>query len=135
MAEIEEALKTYLLSQTGLTALIARRYFYDVAKQGEILPYVVCLCVSDVKEHTHQGQNSLESPNYQFTAYASTRAGARAVAQQIKTALCDYVGTMSGTVVQYITLQNELPSTETSADGTIKVHTVDLEFQIYYVRS
>ena len=129
---IEDALTAFILAQTGLTALIGRRYFYDVLPMGTALPAVVCKCVSDVKIHTHQGQASSEEPSYDLTAYASTRSGARAVAEQIKAALCDYVGTMSGLAIEYCTLLNELPDTLTNADGTIKIHTVTLEFEIDY---
>jgi len=134
MVEIEEALTTYLLAQSDLTALIGRRFFYDELPQGTTLPAVVCQCVDDIKSHTHDGQSKLESPNYQYTAYASTRSGARAIANKIKAALCDYVGVMSGIKVQYITLLNELPNTEATSDGSITVHTVDLEFEINFIK-
>lgn len=70
----------------------------------------------------------------QFTAYASTKAGARAVSNQLKAALCDYTGTLSGVVVQYIRLENELSGLEKSSDGTVKVYTEDLEFEINYIK-
>jgi hypothetical protein len=132
--EIEEALTTYLLSQSGLTALIDRRFFYDLLPQGCVLPAVVCQNVSDVKDHTYSGIQQLERPMYQFTTYANSRASARAVAAQIKAALSDYHGTMSGLTVQYIRLENELTSTETGTDGTTKTHVTDLEFEINYLR-
>lgn len=132
--DLETALTAYLLAQTGLTALIGRRFRFDELPQGEKLPAVVCQCISNIPIHTHQGQSKTGKPNYQFTIYASSRAGAWAVADQIRAALCDYRGDMKGLRVQRITLLNDIPSTETTSDGTIKVHTVDLEFQIIYNR-
>lgn len=130
---LEEALTARLLAHPGLTALIGNRFDWDEMPPGNT-PYVVVQCISDVKLHTHDGQAKTEQPSYQFTAYAATRAGARAVAEQIKAALSDYTGTMSGLTIQYITLINELPDTQLIADGTVKVHTVALEFEIIYNR-
>lgn len=135
---IEDALTAYIKAFSGITAIITAagetRFYFDEIPLGKTLPAIVCRCISDVKTHTHQGQSSAESPNYQFTAYASTRSAARALAEQIKTALSDYSGAMSGLTIQYITLLNELPDTLTSADGSVKVCAVVLEFQIIYNR-
>ena len=56
----------------------------------------------------------------QFSAYATTKASARAISNQIKAALSDYSGTMSGITIQYIKLVNEMSTAETSGDGTKK---------------
>lgn len=136
--EIDEALTAYLLARPGLTALIGRRLYPEETPPDidlNVQTAVTYIFVSDVKSHTHDGQEKLESPNIQFTAYAPTRSAARAVSIQLKTALSDYVGTMSGLEVQYIKLINELPSMWKSADGTVKVHIVDLEFEVNFVRS
>lgn len=132
--EIEEAFKTYLLSQSGLTALIAQRFFPEELPQGTVPPAVSYIKISDVKDHTLTGQLTLERPMFQFTAYASTKAAVRAVANQLKIAFNDYVGTLSGIVIQKIELQNEMSNLETSPDGVVKVYTEDLEFQINFIK-
>ena len=135
MPEIEEALVAYLLAQPGLTALIGNRLYPDLLEDDTSLPAVVYLNVSDTKDHTLAGQLDLESPVIQFTAYATTKAGAKAVAAQLKTALSDYHGTLSGVPVQYIKLLNELSSSSTTADGMVRVFTTDLEFEVNFERS
>ena len=131
---IEEALVAHLLAQTGLAALISRRFFYEELPQGATLPAVTCNKISDIKDHTLTGQSELERPTYQFIAWASTKAGARAVAEQIKSILSDYQGTMGGITVQKIELQTEMSSLEKSPDGTTKVYFEDLEYQINYIK-
>ena len=133
--EIDEALTTYLLSRPGLTALIGSRLFPDETPQSidlRTISAVVYFNVSDTKDHSLTGQNKIENPFYQYTVYSPTRAGARAISNQIKTALCDYQGTLSGLTVQHIKLVNELVSKTTSTDGLIKVNTVDLEFEVIF---
>jgi hypothetical protein len=129
--EIEEAFTTYLLAQSELTALIGTRLEPEEIPQFDALPAVVYIKISDVKNHTLAGQSELESPVFQFTVFASSRAGARAVTNQLKTAFVDYSGTLSGIVIQKIELQSESTGLEKSSDGTVKVYTEDLEFQIF----
>jgi hypothetical protein len=129
-----EAVMAYLLAQPGLTALVASRIHYHQLPQGTILPAVVILSVSDVKHHDLKGQLKVEQPVLQFSAQASTQATARAVAEQLKTALCDYHGTMSGITVQKIQLDSEWESLDVTPDGIVQVETVDLEFGITYVK-
>lgn len=135
MAEIEEALRTRLMANTALTALVSARIKPDFIPPGTALPCVVYLKVSDVKDHTHDGQSELEHPVIQFSSYASTKSVARSVSNQIKASLIDFTGTLSGIQVQLIRLLNEMSSAETSGDGTQKIFVEDLEFEVFFVRS
>lgn len=129
---IEEAITAYLLAHTGLSALISRRFFFEEMPQNTTFPAVVVIKISDIKEHSLSGQLDLERPTYQFTSFATTKAGSRAVSEQLKLALVDYKGVLSGVVVQKIELQTEISSMEKTADGTLKIYTEDLEFQVNY---
>lgn len=133
--EIEEALKTYLGTKAGLTALVSTRiYPYERPKSVTDLPMVTYSLVSDVKEHTLTGQFEMESPIYQFTAYGTTLSSAKNVANQLKTALCDYQGTLSGIEVQAVLLMNEFCSLESSEDGRQRVYSIDLEFEVNFIK-
>ncbi len=55
------------------------------------------------------------------------------MANQLKAALADCHGTLSGIVVQKIELQTELSSLETRPDGTVKVYAIDLEFEVTFI--
>jgi hypothetical protein len=133
--ELEEAFTAYLKAQSNLIALISTRLYPEELPQNTTLPAVSYIKISDIKDHMLSGQSTLESPMFQFTAFALTKATARSVGNQIKTALQDYVGTMGGIVIQHIRLENELSNLETSPDGTIKTYTESLEFQINFIRS
>ena len=135
MAEIEETLRTYLLTKAALTALVGTRIFPDDVSDGAALPAVVYQKISDIKDHTLTGISPLESPMIQFSAYATTKASARAISNQIKAALSDYSGTMSGITIQYIKLVNEMSTAETSGDRTQKIYVDDLEFEVNFLRS
>ena len=130
--EIEQAFTAHLLAYVGLKALIDAKLFPEELPQGTVLPAVSYIKISDVKDRTLSGQSKLERPMFQFTAFGTTKASARAVSNQIKLALCDFTGQMGGIAIQLIALENELPDLETSSDGTLKVYTESLEFQINY---
>ena len=121
--EIEEALRAYLL-------------IFNVKitpDEFTALPAITYTKVSDVKSHTLTGQSTLERPMIQFAAYASTKSEARTIANQIKTALCDYTGTLSGIFIQKIELQNELSNLENIE--TKRVFIEVLEFEVNYERN
>lgn len=134
MAEIEEAFTTYLKARAGLKALISTRFYLEELPQNVALPAVSYRKISDVKDHLLIGQSKLERPVFEFTSFALTKAVARSISNQLKAALSDYAGTLSGVVVQKIELQNEYANLEKSADGTIRVYTESLEYQINYER-
>lgn len=132
---VEDAVLAYLKSYAGLTALVGGRIYPEEVPETETLPAVTYILVSNVPIHTLDGKVTLERPVYQYTAYAETKAVARAVAAQIALALSDYHGTLSGVAVQKIELQNEMSTLISSGDGTVKTYTHDLEFEITYERT
>jgi len=134
MASLEDALVTYLLSQTTLTTHIDRRLKYDLLPEGSKFPSLVMINIDDIKLHALSGQTSLESPNIQFTVYAVTRTEVETIGEVLKTLLSDFQGTMAGVPVQYMKLTNELKSTDTIADGTTKIKTMDLEYEINFTK-
>ena len=128
--DVDAALRAHLLTKTALTALISTRIYPDDISDGAALPCVVYLKVSDIPDYTHDGISGLRGPTIQFSAYATTKAVARSISAQIKAALCDFKGTLSGVNIQYIKLINELSSLETLTIG--KAYVEDLEFEVYY---
>lgn len=133
--EIEEAINTYLSTKTNLTALIGTRIITDSITDGIQMPCVVFQKISDVKDHTHDGQSTLESPVFQYSAYSISKATTRSIANAIKAALSDYAGALSGIEIQYIKLLNEMSSAEQSGDGSQRIFVDDLEYEINFIRS
>ncbi len=126
--EIEEALVAYLKTKN------ITKIYPDEIPQNVNLPAATYIKISDIKDHYLTGICELERPIFQFTAYAFTKSAAKTLAKLIKTALNDYQGTLSGIEIQKIELQNELSNLETSPDGTTRVFTEDLEFEINFIK-
>lgn len=129
---IDAALRAYLLTKADLTALIGTKIYPDEAPQGTALPYVTYIDVSDIKQHTHDGQLPDEQPIKQYTVYAATKSQSKVIAELIKAALKDQSGVFSGVTVQYITLLNEFSSSERI--DTTTIYFVDLEYLINFIK-
>ena len=133
--DIEDALVTYLLGQSTLTAYIDRRlYAQGKVPANEQMPYVVRSEVSNVFSHTHDGQSTLEQPNRQLSVKAVTENESKAIAGVIKTLLKDYRGTLSGFDVQWIKIINKLTMPEVIAEGIVSI-TTDVEIDISYINA
>lgn len=135
MADIEDALVAYLLSYSGLTALIGTNLYPNEMPEDVNLAtndVVVYQKITDPKDHNYDGIETLERPNYQFTAFSKVKNNAVAIKEQIRAALCDYSGTLSGLTIQWAILTNEISSS--SKVETLTLYTETLEFEIIYER-
>ncbi|MDD4986375.1 MAG: DUF3168 domain-containing protein [Dehalococcoidales bacterium] len=93
---IEQALMTFLLAQSGITALVGDRIHFVRAPQDVAHPYLVISKVDDPGMHSHDGPVKLGDPRLQFSAFAETYGAAKLVTAAVKTALNGYKGTMGG---------------------------------------
>ena len=133
--EIDEALTAYLLSCSGLTALIGRRLYSDSAAQSISLtdgPTLVYDLISEETTDTFVQQTTeLTGDTFQFSAWATTRKVADSTARQIKKAFKNYSGVMGGesgvTVNAILQISKSKDSTETP-----KLFRTMYEFQIWY---
>ena len=128
--DIDAALMTCLKAHAGLAALVADRIHFDDVPQGTPLPYVIVLDVSNPIDEDLQGPIDVEEPVKQLSAYATTRAGAKAVALQLRTAMRAWA--MSG--LQHARFLSSRISRETDADGLIRVTIADLEYRITHAK-
>jgi hypothetical protein len=93
---IEEALKTYLLTQPGLTALISNRIYPLKLPQGPTLPAIVYQKIDAPRLHGFSADIGVMT-RIQTTSWALTYAGASAVQEQIRAATQNYMNqTMGG---------------------------------------
>ncbi len=135
-----EALRTYLLAQTELTAIIDNKIFPDSApaqttnlagvKVKIELPYMVYQEVPQAKEYIYGSLNKLQHPHWQFTMYAADQLQAAALGEIVKAAFYKKEGQISGARVQLMKLIMESLSEFTSPDGTFRANTKYLEYEV-----
>jgi hypothetical protein len=101
--DIASELIVYLKAISGITDLVssgtAARIYEDDPKQAVSLPYVVFEVFEGSTEMHLGGIAGVARNRIQIDAYAATKAGAFALAEQIKFAVAGYRGTMGSTFV------------------------------------
>lgn len=84
---IEEALRSHLVTDAGLAALVGDRVYPIKTPQRPTLPAVVYFRVSGVRTYEQQGPAALCSARFQFDVVARTYAEARGVGEQLRLAM------------------------------------------------
>lgn len=87
---------TFLLAQSGVTALVADRIHFGKAPQDVASPYIVISKISGPREKSHDGPVGLAHPRFQLSAFAITYGVAKAVIAALQAALDGYKGMMGG---------------------------------------
>ncbi len=129
---IKDAIYTYLITQTGLTALVGLRIYPMRIPQRLDMPAITFEQVSKVCEHT-MGSDSGNPffARWQFNCWADTNYGADDVAAQLITALKDYSGTLGGE--GGISVDRILYENETELFDENMIHSgISVDFTIIY---
>lgn len=87
---IEEILFTRLSNFQGLKDLVSTRIYPVIMPQGATKPAVTYQLISAPREKAMVADPGLVTSRYQFTAWATTNFGARAVIKQVRLALERY---------------------------------------------
>ena len=112
MISIEEGIVYYLTHFSGLTALISTRTYPLKLPQGCTLPALTYQRISTPRELTHDQQaGGLAMPRFQFTAYGTKFADAKAVINQVRAALNGYKGSF-GTGTKTVKVWGSLSANE-----------------------
>lgn len=99
MADAANAVRTRLTEHAGTAALIGTRAWFGALPQNPTLPASVVQQISGPRNSAMGADLALFQPRIQVKANASTRAGAKALAEQQRAALQRYSGTVAATVV------------------------------------
>lgn len=114
MSSLHEALRTHLLADTNLSALIDERFFYVVVPQkiprgDQRMPCVVFNRNSVERSVRYCGTDGLVRAGVSLDCYALRYIEARAVANAVRQSIIDYRGTLGGLLqVQAVSLVNEI---------------------------
>lgn len=93
---IDEGLIAYLGAYAGLTSLISNRVYLMRIPQGATLPCLTVTRISTPREFamdTSGATGTLAHPRFQFDAWATTYASAKAINDQVRAALMGHTGT------------------------------------------
>lgn len=116
MTVLEEGLVSYLSAYAGLTALISTRTYLMLIPQGVTIPCLTLQRISTSRILTHQTSGAtgdLARPRFQFDAWATTYAVAKAIIDQVRAALNGKTGEIgsgdNAYTIQAALVEDEVP--------------------------
>ena|SRR4026207_1493356 len=107
LSDIRPALRSFLLADVNISAVVADRVFPLVLPQGQTQPSIVYSRISGIGDHTTSGPSGLARPRFQIDAYAQSADDADALALMIKSALDGFAGLMGTITVQGVFYETE----------------------------
>lgn len=114
LTTVDEGLIAYLQGFAGLVALISTRVYLMRIPQTATLPCLTVTRVSTPRELCHDTSGStgaLAHPRFQFDAWATTYASAKAINDQVRAALNGHTGTTgTGITIRAALVADEVPS-------------------------
>lgn len=128
---MEEALRTFLLADTDLAALVGTRVHWVRSPQGTASPRIVLYRISGLRDMHMNGPSGLIASRVQIDCIGSSYGGAKAVARAVEARLSGYSGSASGVVFQGCFLIGERDDFE-DADTPDKLFRTSLDFNIWH---
>lgn len=101
---IEGGIRTILVSNSGVSALVSSRVYPRIIPAKTTLPAIAYQKISGNKMHHLGGEAGHAQPTYEISCWSDGYDEAVAVSLAVMAALKDYSGTSDSTVFQWITV-------------------------------
>jgi len=123
MADLGSAVRGYLASVAGVTALVSTRIYPDFLPQGYsvrtggALTYTI---IDTVHDRLINGLSGIARSRIEFAAFASTRAGANLIAEAVRASdIIGLTGAMGGVSVESVSVASGIQTLdERPTDGS-----------------
>jgi hypothetical protein len=127
---IESALRTRILGDAGISALIGTRIFPLILPQATSFPALTYQRISGERMHSHDGPSGLAGPRIQIDTWATSYIGAKQLADLIRQRIDGFKGTVGSDEIEGIFMDTEREFYE---DGDLlKLFRVSMDFFVYY---
>ena len=128
MADLETVLQTRLSTYAGLTALVGTRVYPIKLPQEPAMPSVTYQRIDGPRESGMTQEHGMAHPRIQVDSWASTYGGAKAVAEQVRTALERWSN--SGTTPEI--LDSFIEGDTDLYESEVELYRVSMDFLIWY---
>lgn len=123
MADLGSELRTYLLANAGVSALVDTRIEPDVLPQGYSVGTggaITYTIINTLHDHNINGLTGIVRSRVEFTAYAATRLAANAIAEAVRASgLVGYVGLLGDIRIESVMIDSGVQTLEESpTDGS-----------------
>ena len=125
---IQSDIRTYLLTQTGVTDLVGSRIYAMKSPKRATFPSLTYSTVSSVRTRSHSGDSSLTTKRIQLSCWAAKYGDCRDLVDQLVSSLESYKGLMGLTTVYSSFVENEIDA----YDPESKLYHVPVDVKIRY---
>lgn len=117
MTTLEEGIYSHLAAESAITDLVSTRIYPRQLPQNPTYPALTYRRVSTRTQHTHNEADTLPFPRFQFSCYAATYTGTKALANALRGVLDGFKGAFGGSLtVGAILWENELDGFDNVAE-------------------
>jgi hypothetical protein len=128
---MEEALRTYLLAQSGVSSLVSTRAHWNMRPQGSALPALVLAVIDRSPAYAMDGNSALAETRVQVDCYGTTYAQAKTLARAVRVPLDGKRFTQSSIRFEAFRLDERDLSEAGTTEGE-RIHRISLDFQIWH---
>ena len=125
---IQADIRTYLLTQTGITDLIDSRIYALKLPIDVTFPALTYSTVSSIRTRSHSGDSSLTTPRIQLSCWGEVYEDCRNLVTQLVNSLESYKGLMGSTTVYSSFVENEIDA----YDSESKIYHIPVDIKIRY---
>lgn len=133
---IGAALRTYLLTKTTITAIVAQRIHAGKLPQGGALPAIRYATISGQSSDHLTGAAGRAKPTIQIDCYAETPLAANDLAEVVRVSLQGHRGDLGGVFSHGVSLRGFREGYEPPIDGSdVGKYRVSIDFDISHVEA
>ena len=125
-------LRSLLLADAGLSALVGSRVTWTMRPQATALPAVVLTIISEVRPYTYAGEVALYETRVQADTYAASAYVARDVDRALAETVSGFKGDVGGTVFDGIFIVSRFDAIEEPGAGSAPVHRISRDLMIHH---
>ena len=103
---IENDLRTHLIADSPVTALVVARIYPDKLPQSPTYPALTYEIISDIPHRSLDGDSDRERVRARIHCWAETAVGRDDLSRKVRTALADFSGLMGTTAVSSVKFEN-----------------------------
>ena len=103
---IEIGLRTHLIADAPVTALVVARIYPDILPQKPTYPALTFEIISDIPYRALAGDSGREVVRARIHCWAKTAAGRDDLSRKVRTALADFSGLMGTTAVSSVKFES-----------------------------
>jgi hypothetical protein len=132
-AVIEEALFDALTFNSSVSSIVSSRVYPQIVPQDTVYPAIRYNQISGVREHTLPSTDNMVHSRFQIDSYGTNYIGGRNLADAVRSALSDYVGTVGTVEIQCIHLiEEEDYFSETVGTDQLRRYGKRQDYMIWY---